>query len=505
MTQTVRPPTVPTPVTTPSAGVSGSWLRAKRKSSWKSAPGSRRSLRRSRTKSLPSSFSLSRYLTWPCSMRARSWKYRSSLTLWPGLRVGMGPEDDDEDAVAIGRTADDGGSARSRQDIGVHLGLIALEQPRLHVYRAVLQLIRSHFEPPLARDREALLGAERNVNALPVQRRVVAVTEHRAQLGEDAFHVLIRFRGSWRGDGLGTRHLGRWRIGSLEHPDAKSDHRLGVGGRRRHRQRGERPKQQHQHRPEQHLEALTRVMQPRHHGPDRAVEHVRDLAIRQSFDITQHDNRSRLGRQGVERLPDALPLLGARRGLIGPRARIGRGPSPLLLGHPLGAEGTGLGGAGPVPVGGEVHRDAKHPGVESRLPPKRRQGMECPDESLLRAIPCLLSVVQNLIREAPHALPVLVHKRLEGVDVAGQTALNESLLVLPGQLRRALAGGWKGRRLRRRHRSTSAPPRSACDRGLDGGAAAPIHRARRAARRGARRPARARAVGPWKTASRPSR
>src|SRR6266508_236170 len=129
MMQTVRPPTEPTPVITPSAGVSASWLRAKRKSSWNSTPGSRRSLRRSRTKSFPSSFSLSRYLRWPCSMRARCWKYRSSLTLWPGLRVGMGPEDDDEDAVAVGGTADDSGRARRRQDIGVHLGLLALEQP----------------------------------------------------------------------------------------------------------------------------------------------------------------------------------------------------------------------------------------------------------------------------------------------------------------------------------------------------------------------------------------
>ena len=39
MMHTVRPPTRPTPVTTPSAGVSGSWLRAKRKSSWNSDAG----------------------------------------------------------------------------------------------------------------------------------------------------------------------------------------------------------------------------------------------------------------------------------------------------------------------------------------------------------------------------------------------------------------------------------------------------------------------------------
>src|SRR6266849_5468076 len=58
MMQTVRPPTVPTPVTTPSAGVSVSWLRAKSQSSWNSVPGSRSSFSRSRTKSLPSARSL---------------------------------------------------------------------------------------------------------------------------------------------------------------------------------------------------------------------------------------------------------------------------------------------------------------------------------------------------------------------------------------------------------------------------------------------------------------
>src|SRR4029453_19141332 len=78
MMHTVRPPTRPTPVTTPSAGVSASRLRAKSHSSSNSVPGSSSSLSRSRTKSLPSARSLSRYFVWPCSIRARSWKYRSS-------------------------------------------------------------------------------------------------------------------------------------------------------------------------------------------------------------------------------------------------------------------------------------------------------------------------------------------------------------------------------------------------------------------------------------------
>src|SRR5262245_26176613 len=83
ITQIGRPTTVPTPVTTPSAGVSGSAERARSQSSWNSVPGSRRRPRRSRTKSLPSARSLSRYLTFPCRTRAISLRSRGSLT--PGM------------------------------------------------------------------------------------------------------------------------------------------------------------------------------------------------------------------------------------------------------------------------------------------------------------------------------------------------------------------------------------------------------------------------------------
>src|SRR5262245_33124655 len=186
MTHTVRPPTVPTPVTTPSAGVSGSWLRAKAKSSWNSIPGSSRSFSRARTKSLPSSLSLSRYLTCPCSMRARSWKYRSSLTLVapcsaarrlaaasPARRwIRIRPEDDDQHAVAVGRTAEDGGSARGRDDVRVHLGTVTLEQTHLHPYALPEHLIRGDFEPSLPRNCESLGRSQRAVHTMPLERRV---------------------------------------------------------------------------------------------------------------------------------------------------------------------------------------------------------------------------------------------------------------------------------------------------------------------------------------------
>src|SRR5438046_9151936 len=137
MTQTVRPPTRPTPVTTPSAGVSGSSERAKGPSSWNSERGSRRSFSRSRTKSLPSSRSFSRYFVWPCSIRARSWKYRSSPStrdLRSGIRVR--PDDDDQNAGAVARTADDRGVARLRLDVGPHLGEVTAREAHREVQGA---------------------------------------------------------------------------------------------------------------------------------------------------------------------------------------------------------------------------------------------------------------------------------------------------------------------------------------------------------------------------------
>src|SRR3989441_10013554 len=161
MTQTVRPPTRPTPVTTPSAGVSGSSERAKSQSSWNSEPGSRRSFSRSRTKSLPSSRSFSRYFVWPCSIRARSWKYRSSPStrdLRSGIRVR--PDDDDQDAGAVARTADDRGVARLRLDVGPHLGEVTAGEAHLELHGASPHALRRDLELAVAGHGPALGGAD---------------------------------------------------------------------------------------------------------------------------------------------------------------------------------------------------------------------------------------------------------------------------------------------------------------------------------------------------------
>ena len=108
-------------------------------------------------------------------------------------------------------------------------------------------------------------------------------------------------------------------------------------------------------------------MQPRHHGPDGAAKHLGNLAVRQPFDVTEHDNGSGFGRQGIERLPDPLALLRLDGHLVGSPARIRRGAPPFLLGHPFGAERTGLRSARALPIRGDIDRDAEQPRVERRL------------------------------------------------------------------------------------------------------------------------------------------
>src|SRR5438132_1595351 len=192
MTQTVRPPTRPTPVTTPSAGVSGSSERAKSQSSWNSEPGSRRSFSRSRTKSLPSSRSFSRYFVWPCSIRARSWKYRSSPStrdLRSGIRVR--PDDDDQDAGAVARTADDRGVARLRLDVGPHLGEVTAGEAHLELHGASPHALRRDLELAVAGHGPALGGADGHLGPVALQGGVLLVAEVLPELREEAVQTLV--------------------------------------------------------------------------------------------------------------------------------------------------------------------------------------------------------------------------------------------------------------------------------------------------------------------------
>src|SRR6185436_14239322 len=167
MTQTGRPSTVPTPVTTPSAGVSGSAERARSQSSWNSVPGSRSRLRRSRTKSLPSARILSRYLTCPCWTRAISSRRRRSLT--PGM-------------VARGSVAtpawDDGPLLLARADRDDQDADLAALDPHQDPHDRPAHRERLDLHLAAAREREALEHADGHPRLDGAHRLVLRVLEH---------------------------------------------------------------------------------------------------------------------------------------------------------------------------------------------------------------------------------------------------------------------------------------------------------------------------------------
>src|SRR5688572_4443882 len=161
MMHTLRPPTMPTPVTTPSAGVSGSLERANIQSSWNSVAGSRSSFSRSRTNSLPSAFSFSRYFACPCSILARSaWYFSSPVAMppivaarvtaarggLPGLGVGVGPDDDDEHAVPVAGATDDGRVAARGADLGGDFRHATPQQAHAHADGVALHGFRHDLE-----------------------------------------------------------------------------------------------------------------------------------------------------------------------------------------------------------------------------------------------------------------------------------------------------------------------------------------------------------------------
>ena len=223
-------------------------------------------------------------------------------------------------------------------------------------------------------------------------------------------------------------------------------------------------------------------MKPRHHGTNRAVEHGRDLAVRQSLDVTQHDNGSRVGRQGIERLADARPALGAFGHLVGTHSGIGGRALPFLLRHRLIAEGARLSPARSEPIGRHVHGDAKQPGIEGRLATKGSQRLKGPHEGVLSAIPCLLAIAEHLVGQAPHALTVFLHQGLEGLDVPRPASIEERALVDIGRARRRRGVRRRRRDGRRRHGRAGRPPRVPVSSRLDAATPALIHRARRAGR-----------------------
>src|SRR6185295_2489686 len=80
-------------------------------------------------------------------------------------------------------------------------------------------------------------------------------------------------------------------------------------------------------------------------------------------------------------------------------------------------------------VARDVHHDPKEPGVEGGVPAERRQRLERADERVLRDVPGLVGVAQDVVGEAIDALAILLDQRLEGRQIAGAAPLDQYRFV----------------------------------------------------------------------------
>ena len=140
-------------------------------------------------------------------------------------------------------TAGAPGAARM---FGVHLGLLALQEPHPHADRRALESGRRDLEPALARDREALPGAPSVDVRVAVERRVVGVAEERLQPREDLLQPLVHLAVGDRRARARSRRLlaGRRRLRGprgLQDADPEADDRLGLRPEPRAQPSGTRP------------------------------------------------------------------------------------------------------------------------------------------------------------------------------------------------------------------------------------------------------------------------
>jgi hypothetical protein len=166
--------------------------------------------------------------------------------------------------------------------------------------------------------------------------------------------------------------------------------------------------------------------------------------------------------QSLERPRDARALLGARGRGVGVFTRIGHRALPLLLRHSLGPERPPLRAALAGLVVRDVHHDPEQPRVERRLPAEGRQRLVRLDEGVLRHVPRVFLVAQDVEGQPVHALAILLDERLERRDVTAADPLDEGAVVgLHSSLVSALDAEREGpihRRAARRRRGRARAP-----------------------------------------------
>src|SRR5207245_339091 len=282
---------------------------------------------------------------------------------------GVGPGAEYQRARAWLGAADHRRVARLRLDVRGQLRHAAAREPHVEAHRAAAHALWRDLELSVARHGPTLRRADGHLGAVALERGVVVVAEELAQLRQEGLEALV---GGLRRE---ARRVGRGAIAGQNDSRAEPDDRLRLG--HRCQREGQQQRQdQDQERPEGVPQTPAGVVQPRHHGPHRYVQYLRDLAVRQPFEITQHDNGPVRLRQSGQRAPDPLALLDLRRVTVWRGPLIDQDAVPVLLVDALGAEGPAarrvLSGA----VARDVHHDPKEPGVEGGVAAERRQRLE---------------------------------------------------------------------------------------------------------------------------------
>jgi BirA family transcriptional regulator, biotin operon repressor / biotin---[acetyl-CoA-carboxylase] ligase len=161
----------------------------------------------------------------------------------------------------------------------------------------------------------------------------------------------------------------------------------------------------------------------------RDLRDARDLRIRKTEGIPEHNDRPLFRREPRQRLGDVVAKIGERRKARGIRLLVG---GAVLHGERLGPPDSLEGDA----VSTRVHDEPVQPGSELGLPSELAQPRAKLDEGLLRRVARLLEIAEELRRKPVHARRVACNEDIESAVVAVRGLANElgvaQALVEPG-------------------------------------------------------------------------
>src|SRR5205823_13034119 len=176
------------------------------------------------------------------------------LTLAHGrLPSRVGPDDEDQDPIAVARAAEDHGVAVLSLEVGVELGDVAARETDLKLHGVFRYRLGRDLEHAVARYGPALRRADRHLRAIALERRVVLVREGSAELRQEIVETLVGSRRRQTHPRRRRRVAGEDDAGSEAHDLLRRS-----GGRREEHQEAEDHTEQ---RTQRRTQALARVVE----------------------------------------------------------------------------------------------------------------------------------------------------------------------------------------------------------------------------------------------------